>query len=461
LRPLFPFVLKVHLYQQSSTDKSTIGFLDHMQRKTLDEDKYIECLEKIIQRDFYPDLPKLRLQMEWQTAVANDDLPKMREIQQRFINKKRKASDSVEPQTPNFEETPLPIDTPTKKPRTAGETEEENKDEPPLEERNLDSFLKKFTSEDNASFSTIMKNSSEKRKQQLWWMNEKTEQQKLIESSSERGALSWPYDPKTQLLTYPTMIPEKAVLSGERVIEASSTRFKKPLPQTPKKSPTPKKNEEKTFEMLTDQEYTLGARRRAEANKKVDLDDLLVPGTGSDVSQSPKVNGFGFVVDPSSTPTRHDPIITWGEIEGTPHLLEPTETPINIASGDDGPGFKLPQTPKRDQIGLDLVDKVKARQRQSLPKTPRSDVLTPRSEAGQRLAEKLTRRTQKGLDLQLRASYNSPLIRSSTSSGPHTPTTSKSKSTPKGIRTPGTTPLHKRESLTPKIASLTDNLLNL
>jgi len=210
--------------------------------------------------------------------------------------------------------------------------------------------------------------------------------------------------------------------------------------------------------MLTDQEYTLGARRRAEANKKVDLDDLLVPGTGSDVSQSPKVNGFGFVVDPSSTPTRHDPIITWGEIEGTPHLLE---TPINFASGDEGPGFKVPQTPKRDQIGLDLVDKVKARQRQSLPKTPRSDVLTPRSEAGQRLADKLTKRTQKGLDLQLRASYNSPVIRSSTSAGPHTPT-SKSKSTPKGVRPGNTTPLHKRETLTtPKIASLTDNLLNL
>jgi len=311
----------------------------------------------------------------------------------------------------------------------------------------------------------------------MWWMNEITSQQLFIEASSERGALSWPVNPQTQLLTYPSMLADTAVIGGAREIDATSTRFIQPPPQPPK---TPKKVEEKAFQMLTNQEYTLGARRRAESNKKVDLDNLLAPGTTSVSETSLDVNGFDFVQDPSSTPTKHDPIITWGEIEGTPLLLDPTDTPISIGGGD-GSGFKMPQTPKRDQIGLDLVDKVKARQRQSLPKSSTgtlsrtTDVPTPRSEAGQRLADKLSKRTQKGLDHQLRASYNSPLIRSATGSGPKTPTpTSKSRGTPSKAATPtpshqtaghgSTTPTpekHKTRNIQPKVASLTDNLLNL
>lgn len=51
--------------------------------------------------------------------------------------------------------------------------------------------------------------------------------------------------------------------------------------------------------------------------------------------QSPRVAGYGFVTTPSPVPGADvDPIMTWGEIQGTPLLLDPTDTPIDVASHD-------------------------------------------------------------------------------------------------------------------------------
>lgn len=349
---------------------------------------------------------------------------------------------SLEPQTPNFDQTPLP-ENPLSKKRRLEQTdiisinEESNNPSTKEDENNnienlsLDAYLSRFTSEDNNSFSQQMKKETELRKKKFWWMNEVTEQQKLIESSQERLAVTWPQNPATQLLTYPEMIPEKSLVTGLREVNSSATRFK--LPESSSVPNNEKPKEEDGFKIISNEnEYTLGARRRAEASKKVDLDNLLGDGKGADYKkllESPKINGYGFVLDC------------------------PTPNPADITESPREPVFKVPQTPKRDQIGLDLVEKVKARQRQSSAKGlsgpgGNSNDRTPRS---QRIAE-IFQRTQKGIDKQLRASYNSPLIRTPNHTGPTTP--SKNKNTPKQ------TPLH-TPMASPKIPSLTDNLLDL
>lgn len=57
-----------------------------------------------------------------------------------------------------------------------------------------------------------------------------------------------------------------------------------------------------------------------------------------DTGMTPKVNGYGFVATPSPAPgVDESPLMTWGEIEGTPFQLG-NETPL-VPS--DAPAFKV------------------------------------------------------------------------------------------------------------------------
>ena len=44
----------------------------------------LQSLNKIIQRDFFPELPKLRAQHEYLDAVEHNDVEKLREISARY-----------------------------------------------------------------------------------------------------------------------------------------------------------------------------------------------------------------------------------------------------------------------------------------------------------------------------------------------------------------------------------------
>lgn len=51
----------------------------------LEEDVYIDAIEKIIQREYFPDLPKWKDQYEYIEAKKKRDFAKMLEIRQKYM----------------------------------------------------------------------------------------------------------------------------------------------------------------------------------------------------------------------------------------------------------------------------------------------------------------------------------------------------------------------------------------
>ena len=65
--------------QQASVPKIT-PLRKKPKKVVVDEDTYLKSVQDIIERDFYPDLPKLRNQLEWLEAEEKGDIVKMKEI---------------------------------------------------------------------------------------------------------------------------------------------------------------------------------------------------------------------------------------------------------------------------------------------------------------------------------------------------------------------------------------------
>jgi protein DGCR14 len=117
------------------------------------------------------------------------------------------------------------------------------------------------------------------------------------------------------------------------------------------------------------------------------------------------VGGYSFLSTPTIVPgVDASPIITWGTIEGmitiaftfffffcpasdalagTPLLLDPLATPLQPEAGK-GPTFKIPETPRRDQIAMELADKASFKVSLIFSSTSTLDPLYPTAAASVR-----------------------------------------------------------------------------
>ncbi|KAM4649263.1 splicing factor ESS-2 homolog isoform 1-T1 [Amazona ochrocephala] len=455
-------------------------------KTVLDEETYIERLEKIVQRDFFPDVAVLRAQKEYLEAEENGDLEKMRQIAIKFGSSLGKSSgDTPVPYvTPATFETPevhpggLPLEDKSKagvKAAEEGGAEKDDKEALP----SLDSFLAKHTSEDNASFEQIMEVAKEKEKVKHAWLYSAEEEyaqrhsENLALPSAEQQALesvkagleTWEYTARNTLMYYPTGVPDgDEVFKKPREVVHQNTRFvKDPFSQAVSKS-------------QLQQAAALNAQYK---QGKVGPDGKeLIP------QESPKVNGYGFVATPSPAPgVNESPFMTWGEIESTPLRLEGSETPY--VDRTPGPAFKvfhvssqhvilfwgeglrrerqILEPGRRERLGLKMANEVAAKKRakklEALRKaTENLASFTPKglSPAMSPALQRLVNRTaSKYTDKALRASYTPSPAHTGTpgyktpASGPHTPT-----STPQS-RTVSQTPVSQDTT------SITDNLLQL
>lgn len=73
------------------------------------------------------------------------------------------------------------------------------------------------------------------------------------------------------------------------------------------------------------------------------------------------LHGYNFVKTPSPHPgVAESPLMTWGELEGTPFRLDGSDTPIRPSAG---PSFRIVETSRRETIAHSLAEKAGERMR--------------------------------------------------------------------------------------------------
>ena len=324
--------------------------------KVLDEDEYGEQLSNIIERDFFPELDKLKAQSEYINATDNADSATIQRLQARYSSKV-----SHRLNTPSTFETPQ------------SDSKEDDVIEEPVvgvdptlpekPKESLDKFLAKHTSEDNESFNELMEETRKDFVENHSWMFKK-EEQLSIENKATQLALpspeqqaknesqtrmtkgtpeGWTYKNANAVFYNPSGVElsqtEKIELAKkERQIVHENTRFK----ANPWKS---KDQTENTFKTMK--------KEASLAKVGVDGKDLV------DSSATPSINGYKLMRIEGATPQIHpeeSPMMTWGEVESTPYRLEGCDTPL-LASADGVPGYKMQAVPKRDRLALELAEK--------------------------------------------------------------------------------------------------------
>jgi len=353
------------------------------EKKILDEDEFVECLDKIIERDFFPDYEKLKDQNDYLEASSANNFEEMRKIALKYSTKNNKTKNPLQAHTSS----PASFVTPAKSEN--GSTNEEFfhmgsrlKDESESFEEesvadsdkkfSLDKFMSKYTSEDSESFKSIIKKSNEDLRLKNAWMYEAEEKHKQmvkdllqIEDSQKDDVLAitdgkqtdikdettvvpkkprdpplintWEYKAKNHLMYYPEEHHGKDddLFKKPKLIVHSNTRFN----SNPFKEG---ENRDKIVQAFKENQVLAG--------EKVGHDGKsILP------DESPKVNGYSYVSDsPAVHPGVADsPMMTWGVVNSTPAILDRgSQTPT------PGPVFHFPEESARDKLAHQMVEEV-------------------------------------------------------------------------------------------------------
>ncbi|KAJ0234054.1 hypothetical protein HA466_0276050 [Hirschfeldia incana] len=420
--------------------------------RVLDEDDYVAAIEKIIERDYFPDISKLKDRLDWIQAVKTRDPVQIRDAQLKIIERRRgkKATHhqigdtegKSKTQTPGstFLRNFTPLDEfDGKTPRTHRELLEVVADDGDGDVANmsLDQFFRRYTSEDNDSFSNILEKVNKRKKEKYGYLLEGNviEDAKRDRITDGYGTsyqppstlVGWKYTAKNLLMYHPADRGEAPLTAEERAVRLAgltkeivkaNTRFQgKTMDSRPR--------EDGSVEIL----YTPIAGsspmqvRDRDKSTRYDLDDLRkTPNPFYVESDKRADNGYRYVKTPSPAPGLDEsPFITWGEIEGTPMRLDPEDTPIDIGGSADGPRYNIPYAPARDvrahSLSRDASRKLRERSNSMFKKPPlpysphlhRSGSASPNvrmlSPAAKKFFRRALRKSSGAVDESLRASY--------------------------------------------------------
>ncbi|KAF9550974.1 DiGeorge syndrome critical region protein 14 [Mortierella hygrophila] len=380
----------------------------------LEEDDYIEALSKIIERDFFPDLARLKRQHAYLDAVEQNDSERIQAAAKELagndtpLAKRRLKTPARTPRfdragLPNESWTPArldgaqatpswgdhepptpaflgPIDTPMAetpsqsnlKSKSEGDTAQDAIDTT----LSLDQFQMRYTSEDNASFDEIIEKINAQKKEKFKWLYDlekksirllengnNNQEQRLLREAGETGEGS----SSSQALVRvgdgskqdgPSKLELALADNRSGVISTWEYKAKNSLMYAPEGLGT----------NLDEKSIRGNPKEIVHRNTSFQGQDLLIVNQtaaakfdpapymkGNSVTDTPKVAGFSFVSStpsPSMSTMGDDPeMMTWGTIEDEPLLIS-----SGVQSSGPSP-FKLPPTPRRELIAQKLSEK--------------------------------------------------------------------------------------------------------
>jgi protein DGCR14 len=288
----------------------------HHQREVLEEDEYIAKLQKIIRRDFFPH----RKVIQQQLRVLSDDAV--------------------------FSEEAISC-----------EEEEESK-------LTLDQFCEKYTSEDNASFANIMEKMKMNHQQRMLRRFGKVNGNdtiKALPTSSETKSIE--YNKLNALMFYPstegivqdnTSDASNYQSSNSKQIIYANTRFhsREEDLETPSSVTSTNTITDLGLDPASERIILSTLKKHGHFSKDKSMDAELKKLLSTSTSKLKKDVNSHYVhtpiIEPGKSDNEDDLIMTWGSIEGTP-------LPLNSSLNE--PRFRVPETPKREQLSLALASK--------------------------------------------------------------------------------------------------------
>ncbi|CAH2093730.1 unnamed protein product [Euphydryas editha] len=340
--------------------------------KILDEEDYVEGIAKIIQRDFFPDLEKLKAQNDYLEASENKDYAKLREIARKYSGNRPPTEPYNSPATFDTPGVDAPYSPSNRDPQNVLATPIDGGTEKPkdiTDNHTLDSFLANHTSEDNASYDRVIALEDKKRASKLASQMESevtsaaladaalalpSIEQQADQSERPQELDTWRYRAKNYIMYVPDGAKSQLAPPGPQ-LQHHNTRLKA-----------------QPFDYAKNKEVISALARNQDATVK---GKIGVDGVSIAAEKTPE---YSFVATPSPRPGAgpdQSPLMTWGEIEGTPFRLDGGDTPLPAVGA--GAAYRMLEGGARERIALQLAERAARRRRPTTPRAPRPSTASP------------------------------------------------------------------------------------
>ncbi|CAK1541551.1 unnamed protein product [Leptosia nina] len=286
----------------------------------LDEEDYVEGISKIIQRDFFPDLEKLKAQNDFLEATESKDYARLREITRKYSGRRPATEPYDSPatfDTPGVDRPPSPSD------GVLGTSSVKEKSKDFTDKHSLDSFLANHTSEDNASYDRVIALEYKKRASKL---------ASQFEAEVTSAAIA------DSALMLPSIEQQADQLNRPHELDTWKYRARNYIMYIPdgaeSQAPSPKPVLQHHNTRLQVQPFDYAKNKEAisaiaKSQESIDKGKIGVDGVSISGEKAP--TAYELLATPSPRPGAgpdQSPLMTWGEIEGTPFRLDGGDTPL-------------------------------------------------------------------------------------------------------------------------------------